>query len=79
MLRDYVSITELEILMFLYTGKKRLTQISNLLSISRKATPVYLTRLRKRGIIKGERTVDSIYWLTDKGMKIIDEVKSRLV
>jgi len=73
-------MTELEIMVFMYHGSKNLTQISDFICVSRKSTPVYLHRLRKRGIVAGKKRwrENPSYRLTDKGRRMINGLRKRL-
>lgn len=71
MLRDKLTITELDILIALNKKKQDAKSLGQLLTVESKGVPTYIYRLAKRGLVNG-------YELTKQGQSVLQELKREL-
>lgn len=78
MLRDQITITELEVLLYIQQPH-RLTEIAKQFRYGRNTVVVYISRLRRRGFVKQSEYVrDPQYRLTEEGCKFLNEISAMI-
>lgn len=81
MIRDKVTMTELEILLEMNKKPQGVAELAETLQASEKAVPVYVKRMIDKGIVQNTESglyKRARYAITGAGREIVKELQSRL-
>jgi DNA-binding MarR family transcriptional regulator len=78
-LRGQVSITDLDLMLYLSVCGRTLGQVAEFLQVTKPAANVYLSRLRERNFLQKHREADGlVYELSSTGKEFLRNVRERI-